>query len=102
MSKRTRQGLRTASKYIFLEAVGIILFKFASAYALAQRGYIAVGGEYFLLLMPLIYKLTADMAHGMAQAIKETLDDWQEERADRTRRNHARALQRTAQERSNR
>lgn len=79
MNKRTRKVIRETAKYIFLTAAGIILFKYASAYATAQRGYRAMGGEYFLLLLPAIYAAAADMAHGIAQDMTEIFGDWREE-----------------------
>ena len=60
-----------AVKYISLEAAGIILFKFASAYLAAKRGCDAVGGEYFLLLLPAIYAAAKDMAQGLDREIRE-------------------------------
>ena len=86
MNKRTRALIRETAKYIFLTAAGIILFKYASAYATAQRGREAIGGEYFLLLLPAIYAAAADMIHGTAQEIAEIFGDWREERRWRTLR----------------
>lgn len=34
----------------------LLLFVAASAYAYAQRGYFAVGGELFVLMLPLVVK----------------------------------------------
>lgn len=86
MSKRARKLMREAAKYIFLTAAGIILFKYASAYATAQRGHKAVGGEYLLLLLPIIYYAVREMVVGVAQDIAEIYADWKEERRWRTSR----------------
>jgi hypothetical protein len=48
---------RTIAKYIVLAVSGIFLFKSASDYAYIQRGYKAIGGEFFLLFLPLWYWL---------------------------------------------
>ena len=79
MNKKTRRTIREFAKYIFLTAVGIILFKYASAYATAQRGYQTVGGEYFLLLLPAIYAMVEEAAHGMAQSFTEIFGDWRKD-----------------------
>lgn len=88
MNQRARRAIRTTAKYIFLTAVGIILFKYASAYAMAWRGYKAVGGEYFLLLLPIFYAIVAEMARSMKQTV---LEIFEESKAERMRRKGRRA-----------
>lgn len=62
-AEETRQRERTHSRrwgiafYVFLTICGIFLFKSASDYAYIQRGYKAIGGEFFLLFLPLWYWL---------------------------------------------
>ena len=86
MSKRARKLMRETAKYIFLTAVGIIMFKYASAYATAQRGREAIGGEYFLLLLPVIYAAVADIVHGTVREIAKIFVYWRNERRWRTSR----------------
>lgn len=45
----------TVAKYMFLTACGFVLYRAGAACALAERGYIAVGGEAFFLFLPLFY-----------------------------------------------
>jgi hypothetical protein len=52
------------AKWTAITVCGILLFKLGQAVAYAQRGYIAIGGEIFLLLLPLFWRL-------METAIKE-------------------------------
>ena len=40
--------------YTMLTAVGIVATAVAAAYAFADRGYFAVGGEYAFLALPLL------------------------------------------------
>lgn len=40
--------------YMMLTAVGIVATAVAAAYAFADRGYFAVGGEYAFLALPLL------------------------------------------------
>lgn len=52
-------------KYGILTAIGIILYKVCAAAAYAQRGYSAVGGEAFILLLPVVYYLIEETASDM-------------------------------------
>lgn len=52
-----RKHGRAILKYAILTACGIALYCIASAFAFAERGYRAVGGEIFLLFLPLWYWL---------------------------------------------
>ena len=60
------------AKYAFLLAVGVVLFKQANAYAYAQRGYEAIGGEGFFLLLPLLWYL-------ITTTIRDTVRDMRKE-----------------------
>lgn len=59
-----------AEKYILLTVIGILAFKIAADYALKERGCTAYGGEYLLLLMPLIYYLFADIIKTSVELVK--------------------------------
>lgn len=41
-----------------LTAAGVLLFRWGQGYALAERGYKAIGGEALLLGLPLFWYLT--------------------------------------------
>lgn len=45
------------AKYVLLTGAGILPYIMAAKYAFAERGYFAVGGEGFLLLLPVFYGL---------------------------------------------
>lgn len=51
------QQVRTFLFYAMLAGIGILTFKALNAYATLERGYIAVGGEAGLLLLPLLWWL---------------------------------------------
>ena len=53
----------TVAKYLLLSVVSVSLYITAAKYALAERGYFAVGGEAFLLLLPVFYYLISTMIH---------------------------------------
>lgn len=55
--------------YTMLTAVGIVATAVAAAYAFADRGYFAVGGEYAFLALPLI-----------GRCIEYIVGDWREGR----------------------
>ena len=79
MSNKARAYARKASFYIFIQAVGIILYKYAAAYAYTERGYIAVGGEFFLLLLPVFVYLIGSMMRGAVQTAAVVIAEWQKE-----------------------
>lgn len=70
ISGKKRVQARTVSiiKYVLLSILGVVLFCFASRQAYLERGYKAVGGEYFLLLLPLIYYL-------VSRVVKDWIND---------------------------
>lgn len=61
--------------YTALTVVGIVATAVAAAYAFADRGYFAVGGEYAFLSLPLI---------GMCiEYIVDDMREWRHRNADR-------------------
>lgn len=44
---------KTAVKHITLTLLGVALYKCCAAVALSERGYFAIGGEVFMLFLPL-------------------------------------------------
>ena len=53
--RRVRVNVWTVAKYAALTLAGIILFRAGAAYGLKERGYSAVGGEAFALLLPVFW-----------------------------------------------
>lgn len=60
----------TVAKYIALTVGGILLYTLAAKYAQAERGYFAVGGEGFLLFLPVLYWVTAAVVRDMIKESK--------------------------------
>ena len=63
--KRARRNGWTVAKYAALTVAGVLLFRAGAAYALTERGYKAIGGEVFALLLPVFY-----------YTISATVRDW--------------------------
>lgn len=57
------------ARYAFLTACGFVLYRAGAACALAQRGYIAMGGEVFLLILPLFYYLFSTLLRDMIRDV---------------------------------
>ena len=53
--KARRAFWLNVAKYAALTVAGILLFRAGAAYALAERGYKAIGGEVFALFLPVFY-----------------------------------------------
>ena len=53
--KARRAFWLNVAKYAALTVAGILLFRAGAAYALAERGYKAIGGEVFALFLPAFY-----------------------------------------------
>lgn len=66
---RLRDHIRLVAvvKYAALTLAGILLFRAGQARALAERGYEALGGEVFALLLPVFYWM-------VTRVIRDTLD----------------------------
>lgn len=62
--------LEAVAKYAILTMCGFLLFKAGQAAAFEQRGYIAYGGECFLLGLPLFYYIISTTARDIAVEIK--------------------------------
>lgn len=59
--------LAAVAKYAALTVAGVLLFRAGQARALAERGYEALGGEVFALLLPVFYWM-------VTRVIRDTLD----------------------------
>lgn len=65
------QILRFVVKYVTLTVCGILLYLLVAKYALTQRGYFAMGGEVFFLLLPVLYYIAATMIRDIIRDIKD-------------------------------
>lgn len=54
-SRRAKASGATIVLYAALIVAGILLFRAGAAYAYAERGYRALGGEVFALFIPALY-----------------------------------------------
>lgn len=77
-----RRIRETVIKYILLTIIGILLFSICTEDTLAERGRFAIGGEYLLLLLPLVYYVISDMTKEMVECIKflfetEEQEEWE-------------------------
>lgn len=66
---RARQAGRRIGKalfYIALAGIGVALFRWGHDYATQERGYNAIGGEMFFLLLPLFWWM-------FSQCLKDTI-----------------------------
>ena len=54
MNRKRKSRLAAVVKWAAVVVASLILFIVAKDYALRERGYTAIGGEYMLPLLPLI------------------------------------------------
>ncbi len=71
--RRWRLNGWTVAKYAALTVAGVLLFRAGAAYALAERGYKAIGGEVFALLLPVIYYTISATVRDWVKGISEEL-----------------------------
>lgn len=57
--KARRAFWLNVAKYAALTVAGILLFRVGAAYALAERGYKAIGGEVFALFLPIFFYIAS-------------------------------------------
>ena len=76
--KRKKTWKDTLVKYILLTIAGIILFHFGSEVAYAERGYKAIGGEGFALLLPLFYLIISRTVQDFVLDLRELKKDEQQ------------------------
>lgn len=74
---RLRDHIRIAAvaKYAALTLAGFLLFRAGQTRALAERGYEALGGEVFALLLPVLYWMVVRVARDILN-IKEGKGTW--------------------------
>ena len=77
--RRKRKSRLAAAELIGILTVTAVVFIKARAYAGAWRGYDAMGGEFLLLLLPIIYYLAKqtirDFAADIAELIRNAPED---------------------------
>ena len=59
------------AKYVALTVAGILLFRVGAAYALAERGYKAIGGEVFALFLPVFFYIASVTVRDWFRDIKQ-------------------------------
>lgn len=69
--RRVRVNVWAIAKYTFLTVAGIILFRAGAAYGLKERGYSAVGGEVFALLLPVLWYTVEKTARDFIADMKD-------------------------------
>ena len=74
MKHRTKEVLF----YLLMECVGIALYVLAHASATKQRGYVAYGGEIFLVMLPFFVYIIRLTVSDIAKAYKEVREKWKE------------------------
>lgn len=75
--KHKRTWRDTLLTYILLTIAGIILFCIGSEVAHAERGYKAIGGEGFALLLPLFYLIISSTVQDFVRDCRELKKDEQ-------------------------
>lgn len=74
-ARQANKAIRTAAKYAAITTACIILFALAKPLAYEFRGYKAIGGEYALLLLPLLW-------FAAERTIRDTIKDVKRMRKD--------------------
>lgn len=77
--RRKRKSRLAAVELLGVLTATAVLFVKAQSVALASRGYFAIGGEFMLLLLPIIYYLAKqtirDFAADIAELIRNAPED---------------------------
>lgn len=77
--RRKRKSRLAAVELLGVLTATAVLFVKAQSVALASRGYLAIGGEFMLLLLPIIYYLAKqtirDFAEDIAELIRNAPED---------------------------
>jgi glucose uptake protein GlcU len=63
--------IKKAVHYLIITACGIVLFVVMHRYATAQRGYEAIGGEAFFILLPAFWYMVERTAKDIKQMYLE-------------------------------
>lgn len=70
-----KKRLFKAVQYLALAVVTVVLFMWAKESALAARGYKAYGGEYLILLLPLLWWIAETTVRDFAREIKNMREE---------------------------
>ena len=68
-----RRGAMRVAGYIALGVLGVILFRAGAAHAEAARGYRALGGEVFALLLPALFYVAYRTLGDLFRDLRETV-----------------------------
>lgn len=63
-------------KYTVLSLLGLLLYSYAAEYVSHWRGYFAVGGEFFILFLPLFYHIISKSVRDTIEEVKNDWDNW--------------------------
>lgn len=69
-------------KYTILSLLGLLLYSYAAEYASRWRGYFAVGGEFFILFLPLFYYIISKSVRDTIEEGKNDWDNWHDDDED--------------------
>ena len=79
---RTPNGAAEITDIAAILVATCIMFRIGQALAFAERGYIAYGGEYLLLLLPLFWKIGKTAVNDFCEMWAELSEDSPEWRAE--------------------
>lgn len=74
-SRRAKTSGATMALYAELTVAGIMLFRAGAAYAYAERGYRAVGGEVFALFLPALFYFISQAISTFATDMKKIKEE---------------------------
>lgn len=74
-NRRERVNGATIVLYAMLTVAGILLFRAGAAYAYAERGYRAVGGEVFALFLPALFYFISQAISTFATDMKKIKEE---------------------------
>lgn len=69
MNKRRKNNYKGLLKWFILIIGTLLLFMAGSRQAFHQRGYEAIGGEVFILLIPAVYQIVSQMVKDLKEEI---------------------------------
>lgn len=67
--------MKTVIKYLFISLVGAVGFVAANSAATVSRGYDAIGGEVFFIILPVLWWIAERAARDIKRDIKIFLEE---------------------------
>lgn len=77
MKRQHKSG--ATMKYLLLSLLGILLYRIAAEWTLQARGYFAVGGEAFLLFLPVFYYIISESIKDFIREVKHDWHNWSDD-----------------------